>query len=258
MHKIFYQMELSHISDSEKCIIFLGDSFTWGQGLYLPNWAETRNDVMEHYYRIKKTESHLQWNEQKPFFRKQDFILKNDISFTNIVAKKLNRNCYKVVKNGENTTKNLLILKSFANKNFPYKDVIIVFQFSSIGREELEMENFDYQLILNEDRTIKDIFSDKVNLLFDKVNNELIRLQKEFGWKFYYLDWLGDFYRFSTEKFIEIGQKKLYKFDTLCYNYPIKIAYRDKIFYDYHLNEEANLLLANSIINFIQKDLENS
>lgn len=37
----------------------------------------------------------------------------------------------------------------------------------------------------------------------------------------------------------------------------IKIQYRDRTFYDYHLNREGNVLVADSIINHIQRDLEN-
>lgn len=254
----FYHLELSHYSQNNKFIIFIGDSYTWGQGLYLPNWAEERPETFQHFYETTKGwDTHLSWVQQEPFFRIEDNKLKNNLSFTNLVSERLNRTCYKAKHNGGSNSNNLFYLSKFNSDNFPYNDVIIIFQFTSVGREDLELNDEEVASLISNNITMEGVFKDKFELLFNKIDSKLRHLETELGWKYYYMDWLGDFYDFNPEKFIRFGEMSVKCIDTLTQNYHIKIDYKDRKFYDYHLSREGNILVADSIVKHLQKDLEN-
>lgn len=259
MHNKFYHLELSHYSQNNRYIIFAGDSYTWGQGLYLPKWFEERPEIFHHFYENSEgDEVHLNWIQQQTFFTSEDNKIKNSLSFTNLVAKKLDRTCYKKKDNGGSNFTNLSYLSKFNSDNFPHNDVIIIFQFTSVGRDELELNDEEANRLISNNFTIDDVLRDKFQSLFNKIDNKLKDLEIELGWKYYYMDWLGDFYDFCPDKFIKFGEDKAKCIDALTQNFHIKIQYRDKTFYDYHLNSEGNILVADSIIKHIEKDLEKS
>lgn len=260
MHNIYYPLELSNTLDSDKDIIFLGDSFTWGQGLYLPDWKENRPETFDFFYNeFDEYKNHIQWILQQNFITKEDLILKNNLSFTNIVADSLNRKCYKKIDNGGSISINRKILEFFCKTKLTKKDVILVFQFTSLGREDFsyitveEMGQYSLKEHTN-DKIITNILNDRLFEIYNSINILVNNLQNRLGWKCYYLDWLGDFGKFNEDKFIDINQNKSF-FELTC-NMPIKIEYKDKIFFDYHLNEAANKILADSILKKI--NLENS
>lgn len=261
MHKIYYLLELSNTSDSDKEIVFLGDSFTWGQGLYLPEWKQNRPEVFDFFYNnTDEYEHHIQWNDQKSFVTKNDLVVKNNLSFTNIVANSLNRKCYKRIDNGGSVSFNTQILDSFCRLESVKRDVILVFQFTALGREDFgnitdeEINKYFYKHHTN-DKVILDILNDRLFEIYNSVNTLVIQLENRLGWKCYYLDWLGDFAKFDDgNRFIRNNND--ISFFNLVNNNPIKIEHRDKLFCDYHLNSIGNKKLAESILEKI--NLENS
>ena len=66
---------------------------TWGQGLYLPSWIERKPDVLKEY--TKMDNDVLQWIVQQEFIDERDILIKDELSFTGIVSKELNRICVK-------------------------------------------------------------------------------------------------------------------------------------------------------------------
>ena len=258
MRNKFYHLELSHISDNDKYIIFLGDSYTWGQGLYLNHWIENKPEIFEHFYNTTNGfDTHLSWVQQEPFFGKIENEIKNNLSFTNIVAKKLNRNCYKSINNGGKNSVNLDFLKKFNQHNFGEKNVIVIFQFTTIGREDIHLTEEEANKLIRNNKIVDNIFKDKTSTLFDAIDNKLLNLKNELGWEYYYMDWLGEFYDFMPEKFITFGERKIPNISLLTNLYHNKILYKDRIFYDYHLNSKGNIFVADSIVNHIQQNLEN-
>jgi hypothetical protein len=81
--------------ENRKYITFIGDSFTWGQGLYLPSWVDRKPHL---FSQINKKE--IQWKDQEHFIDNEDLRIKDELSFTAIVAKELNRECVKKIENG--------------------------------------------------------------------------------------------------------------------------------------------------------------
>lgn len=257
MDKLYQQLRLSNTSDSDKYIMFLGDSFSWGQGLYLPKWLSENKERLDEIISNHPNESEISvnWIEQEKFVNIYDIREKDRLSFTNIVANTLNRKCLKRIHNGGSITSNIHILEEILKTGNIYKDVIIIFQFTSIAREELEnITEEEYKLLLAKNLDIRNILTNRIQKVFHKVDSILKELETKYGYKYFYLDWLGDFYDFNPDKFVKIGSSKC--FDPLSLNNPIKITYKDIIIWDGHLNETANKMMADFILNKI--NLENS
>jgi hypothetical protein len=261
MHNIYYQLQLSNTSDNSKEIVFIGDSFTWGQGLYLDYWKENRPELFEKFYaNTIENETHLQWIDQQEFIGKEEMIIKDNLSFTNKVGESLGRKVYKKKYNGGSITSNRQLLENFYKLESEKRDVILIFQFTSLGREDFGIitdEEFSrYNLLIHRpDSVVREILKDRIYSIYKSIDSIIDNLETELGWRCYYLDWLGDFSEFDEKnRFIKINDNT--SFFNLVLNNPIKIEYKDKIFYDYHLNRKGNIILAESILKKI--NLENS
>jgi hypothetical protein len=256
MDKLYHQLRLSNTSDNNQYIIFLGDSFSWGQGLYLPNWLDRKPTALSDIVLNHENEDEIcvNWTEQEKYIDDIDISLKDKLSFTNIVANKLDRKCLKRIHNGGSITSNVNILNEIVKTGNIYKDVIIIFQFTSIGREEIDgITDEEFKLLNSKNLDIKNILTSRIKKVFDRVDGILSMLEEKYGYRYFYLDWLGDFYNFAPDKFIKIGNSNC--FDSLIKDNSIKITYKDKLIWDGHLNEEANKMMANLITDKI--NLEN-
>ncbi len=252
MGNIYYQMRLSNISDSNKYMIFLGDSFTWGQGLYLLNWLDRKPEVLSEIINnhINEDEISVNWKEQEQYIDDIDIEIKDRLSFTNIVADKLDRKCLKKIDNGGAIWSNIITLNQILENGKIHKDMIIIFQFSSVGREEFDsITEEEFKLYNSQNLDIRNILTSRIKKIFDKVNDKLSAIESKYGYKYLYLDWFGDFYDFAPDKFIKIGKNKC--FNQLILNNYVKLTYKDKIICDGHLNEDANKNLAEHILNKI-------
>ena len=261
---------------NNKYILFLGDSFTWGQGLYLPSWLERKPEVFQNFldtHQTSEKEIGMQWVDQQAYFDLEDLKIKEKLSFTGIVGEALNRKVIKKRGNGGSISTNLVQLN---NTSFDYylnddmefgevslfdpffpKDCIIIFQFTSVGREDFEnLTEEEMNMAFDNDKSFKNIIHQRIKTLFDKVDSKLMELESKFGCKYYYLDWLGDFYDFKPEKFITINGHHYFNMMTAT-NY-IKIPYKDKYITDGHINAYGNGVIARNILKKIEKDLGNS
>ena len=251
--------------ENKKYIAFIGDSFTWGQGLYLPYWLDRKPHL---FSQINKKE--LQWKDQEHFIDNEDLRIKDELSFTGIVSKELGRECIKKIDNGGNNLGNLSILSSNIMVNidgipntfeFDKKDTIVIFQFTSFGRTDIinymteeEIEDILKIDIRQSREAINTLFRNRVKNHFDHINGRLEELSQEMGFEYWYLDWLGDFYEFLPAKFIDIqiGKNKGKYFSPLTHNMAIEVKFEDKIIRDGHLNEEGNKILAESILRWLR------
>ncbi len=251
--------------ENKKYIAFIGDSFTWGQGLYLPSWVDRKPKVFSSF-----KNSNITWIDQQPFIDKEDLKLKDELSFTNIVSTELNRICVKKPDNGGNNSDNVSMLKTIPRLlvngepidfKFENKDIILIFQFTHFPREgifnfmsEEEKNNLLKFDMVNSRELINKYFVDKVEKYFIEMDSTIDRIAKTAGFEYWYLDWNGDYYKFRPEKFIDIiiGKNKGKYFAPLVDSYKIKVNVGGVEYDDGHLNEEANQIIAESILRWLR------
>lgn len=251
--------------ESDKYIVFIGDSFTWGQGLYLPYWAYKTPQVFSSFKNLNIT-----WVDQQPFVSEDDLKLKDKLSFTNIVSTELNRVCVKKPDNGGNNLVNLSLLKTIPrllvngdplNFKFEDKDIILIFQFTHFGRDEIfnfmseEEKNNLLKFDITDARELINLhFNNKVEKYFSEIDSTIDTISKNVGFEYWYLDWLGDYYNFRPHKFIDItiGKNKGKYFAPLVDSYKIKVNIGGVEYNDGHLNEEGNKIIAESILEWLR------
>jgi hypothetical protein len=254
--------------ENKKYIAFIGDSFTWGQGLYLPSWVDRKPHL---FSQINKEQ--IQWTDQQDFIDSEDLRIKDELSFTGIVSKELGRSCIKKIDNGGNNLVNLVTLSTTNMLNvdgkptmfeFDKKDVIVIFQFTSFGRTDIinYMTEEEIEEILKIDiqqsrEPINRLFRNRVKNHFDHINGKLEQLSYEMGFEYWYIDWLGDFYEFLPDKFIDIqmGNDKGKYFAPLVDNFSIIVKIDNMEVRDGHLNKVANEMMAESILEWLQDKL---
>lgn len=251
--------------ENRKYIVFLGDSFSWGQGLYLPYWVDKKPDA------LRKLPEDIQWVHQEKFVDEEDLKIKDELSFTGIVSKQLGRECVKRVGNGGNNLVNLSIVSSDSmlsvdgkltpQFSFKNKDIILIFQFTHFGRNDIlqYMTEDEREEILKLDirdsrEAINRLFRNRVKAHFDYIDSKLETYSKGMGFEYWYMDWLGDFCEFRPDKFIDIkvGSNSRKYFSALVDGYDIKFNFEGRHMRDGHLNVEANKMIAESILEWLR------
>jgi hypothetical protein len=252
--------------ENRKYIAFIGDSFTWGQGLYLPSWIDRKPYLLS---QISKKD--LQWKDQENFIDNEDLRIKDELSFTGIVSKELGRECVKKIENGGSNLGNLTVISSDnmlsidgmpANHfSFNGKDIILIFQLTNFGRDEImiHMTDEEREEILKIDSsagidTINKLFKNRVKNHFEHIDKTLQKLSIKNRFEYWYLDWLGDYYDFLPHKFIdiEIGNNSGKYFAPLVDNFPIIVKFDGMEMRDGHLNKVANEMIAESILRWLR------
>jgi lysophospholipase L1-like esterase len=252
--------------ENKKYIAFIGDSFTWGQGLYLPSWIDRKPNLLSQI-----SNKDLQWKDQENFIDNEDLRIKDELSFTGIVSKELGRGCVKKIENGGSNLGNLVVISSdnmlnvdgepIPHFSFNGKDMILIFQLTNFGRDEIiiHMTDEEREEILKIDSadaipTITKLFKNRVKNYFEHIDNTLQRLSIENGFEYWYLDWLGDYYDFLPDKFIDIkiGNNSGKHFAPLVDNFPIIVKFDNKELRDGHLNKVANEMIAESILEWLR------
>ena len=113
-------------------IVFLGDSFTWGEGLELysefPKWVNEREIDNNNWVILRDKQ-----DEDSIKFR-------NEHRYPHLVASKLDCNYFVDTENGGTIARNMKVLKKILIDNLNVTDVVI--QFSTYSRETLHM-NFE-------------------------------------------------------------------------------------------------------------------
>jgi hypothetical protein len=251
--------------ENKKYIAFIGDSFTWGQGLYLSSWVERKPDVIS-----KINKKCYQWTDHQDYVDSEDLRIKDELSFTGIVSKELSRKCVKKPDNGGNNLGNLTIISTNNRLNvdgkltdflFHKKDLILIFQLTHFGRTDVidYMTDEEREEILKVDIrearvAINELFRNRVKNHFEHINQTLETLSNTLGFEYWYLDWMGDFYEFLPDKFIDInvGNSTGKYFSPLIEHYPIRVKFGDMEIKDDHLNADANIIIAESILKWLR------
>jgi hypothetical protein len=254
-------------------IIFAGDSFTWGQGLYyyskLPGLKIPESGQ---YIDTYVTPSHRKFLESKRFAR----LVANEFETFELVK----------TGNGGSDYESLKFIDNVFQKNgYKYEDIsYLIFQATEFMRSpfELEFEDkskelyFNHSIMKTQDihnvflkwlnknnYTLDDYEKLHLNQVFNKIKNKFKELEshgikcKIICWPLEYVDLIkNDDYMF--DKFIPIfyDNKNIDCFETFMKDYPEMMIESDPYFKnpirDGHLSLKAHKIVADSIINKIK------
>lgn len=273
-----------------KGLLFGGCSFTWGQGLYfysdLPKLKYPLNEFT--YKREELTDAHLRF---KDVFRYPRLVANNFNTFE--IVKGQNGggedetfDFFKTIFSKEKTNTSHYVLDRFDYEDIEY----IIIQTSQIWRNKFNFElnglkehamisvnnnhhgyNWDklYQWLLKNDKTIESVIDEHLKNQFNRFLNK-VEFYESKGIKVRFLSWEEDFYNliknnsYLMERFIKIKYKDVYynnirnmqdnnqhlriKFDTEFFG--------DNIPDDHHPSMECHKVIADSIIEFLEKEIK--
>jgi hypothetical protein len=254
-------------------IIFAGDSFNWGQGLYyysnLPNLKIPKTG---HYIDTYVTPSHRKFKDTKRFAR----LVVNEFETFELVK----------IGNGGSDYESLEFIDDIFKKDgYKYKDIsCVIFQTTQFMRSPFEIEvegeiqqlHFNHSIMkmhnmhdffikwLNENNyTLDDYERLHINQIFKKIKDKFIELEsngikcKIICWTTEYIDLIkNDEYMF--DKFIPIlyNNTTIDCFETFMEQYPEMMIKNDTNFEksvgDGHLSLNAHRIIADNIINKIK------
>lgn len=220
-------------------MLFIGDSFTWGQGLYFYKWKDEGR-------KFPDTIGGMYPSHQE-FITEDDLLYKDELSFSRLVS---NQYSLTPIKRNTNGGSNTELVMDMINLLDLHNNTIdkVVFQFTTISRyqfRDLNMGNIE-----NSVGTFEEIFAERIKNFFYYVDGILSYFSKLYNFEYCYMDWLGDFYSVSPTQFVtyQIGEAEYTYFDKFLNKYKIDMMIDNKPIIDLHLNKEGQDILSNSII----------
>ena len=222
-------------------ILFLGDSFTWGQGLYFYKWKEEN--------KLLPKEVGGMFPSHSDYIEEDDLEYKDKLSFTGLVSSHYNLEPIKRKTNGGSNTEivlDMLPLLDLHNNSIEK----LVFQFTTISRYQFRDLN-----IKDEDGLVgsfNDLFENRKYNFFKYIDNTLKYFSELYKFEYCYMDWLGDFYMFSPYKFVKYNKRDYY-FDKFLDEYKIDLDINGNKIIDLHLNIDGQKIISASIIDYFNK-----
>ena len=230
-------------------ILFLGDSFTWGQGLYFYKWKDEN----------RKFDGELggMYDSHRDYIRDEDLLYKDQLSYTGLVSSYYNLSQVKREKNGGSNTDIILDMIPMIDRCNNKIDKLI-FQFTAISRyffRDLNMSDIENVIKDDENRYIDDIIRERANAFFNYIDYTLSYFSNLYNFQYCYMDWLGDFYQFNPTKFVtyDVDGVQHKHFNPFLEKYKIDMFIDKTAIIDLHLNKEGQQILAKSIINYFNE-----
>lgn len=227
-------------------MLFLGDSFTWGQGLYFYKWQEEKKKLAP--------EVGGMYDAHSSYIEPDDLIYKDSLSFTGLVSSYYNLTPIKRQKNGGSNTEIVLDMIPMIDM---YNNSIdkLVFQFTSISRyhfRDLNMGIIETTYKDNDNRYIDKIIEERVENFYNYIDGILSYFSKLYNFQYCYMDWLGDFYQFDPTKFItfDVDGVEYKHFHPFLHKYKIDLDIDNKKIVDLHLNKDGQAISSASIIKY--------
>lgn len=220
-------------------ILFLGDSFTWGQGLYFYKWKEEGREMPSNVGGMFPSHSDL--------IKADDLEYKDKLSFTGLVSTHYNLLPIKRTENGGSNTEILLDAITLIDKHNNSIEKL-VFQFTTVSRYQFRDLNITDEDALNP--SFSSMFEQKSFNFFKHIDGILKYYSNLYKFEYCYMDWLGDFYKFNPYKFVRYpyNKKEVYYFNELLDDYKIDIDINQHKIIDLHLNKDAQDILSTGII----------
>jgi hypothetical protein len=221
-------------------ILFIGDSFTWGQGLYFYKWIKERK-------KFPPNTIGGSWHTHEEFITEDDLKYKDALSYTKLVSDYYNCEPIKIQTNGGSNTEHIFDMMKLIDE---HRDSIskLVFQFTALSRyhwRDLNL-NFDKDYYGSFDS----LYYKRCGEFFNYIDSILKYYSTIYDFEYCYLDWLGDSYPHSDTKFVkyEVDDKTYYNFNEFLEKYKLDLMIDGTHIVDLHLNKEGQKILSNSII----------
>ena len=232
-------------------ILFLGDSFTWGQGLYFEKWYEDGIGV-------DFINNHLPPDYTQELMSYEDDEIRKKYHFPNLVSRELNTQYVTKWGNGGSNYDIINMLQNVTYQMIPNGIELLVVQFNDFMRDsEYVIESLVKNIGSNEDN-FEYIMMEQIN----KINNFCNYPKWHYGDSFQKLPWIG----FSWRDDMGRALKKYYpdnyiplKYNGNEYEGFIQL-YDEDIFLhnsipnckDEHFNKKGHEIISNSILDKIQ------
>lgn len=222
-------------------ILFIGDSFTWGQGLYFYKWIEEGR-------KFPNTIGGMYPSHQE-FITEEDLKYKDELSYTKLVADYYNCQPIKIQANGGSNTEHIFDMLKLIDE---HRDSIskLVFQFTTLSRYQFRDLNLKFDE--NYDGDFDNLYYKRCGEFFNYVDSIIKYHSTIHGFEYCYLDWLGDVYQHSPQQFVtyKVDGQYHYIFNDFLEKYKLDLIIDSKPIIDLHLNKEGQQILKNGIIDF--------
>jgi|TARA_B100000212_G_scaffold314697_1_gene268408 lysophospholipase L1-like esterase len=238
-------------------IVFLGDSFTWGQGLPIEKWIQTDNLSFKECNKFSPPEYSCEsYNYEDDNYRKQNH-------FPNLVAQHFNKSYVTKFGNGGNNNDIVDILQNFGCHFVDIRGIdYFVIQFTDFVRDPY----FSFtQSIIHEqgdsfkfNKDLDKFFEDYIKKQIEQIDDCLKDINKKwfgFSWREDYGKILKQYY---PSNYIPLSHNnKLYNnFGKILQDdHYLTLAGKWDGIEDGHMNSDGHRVIANSIINKINSYL---
>ena len=227
-------------------ILFLGDSFTWGQGLYIEKWISEGASISQinDATPVEYTAENLDY---------LDDVVRKKLHYPNIVSQYLNRPYATKWGNGGSNEDIIHILEHSVNASIQISGLeLVVIQFTHVFRDELFEK-------LIEDIPYDDFLIIYVKLLMNKIRNAIDKVTNPNNREipFLVMSWIDDvgvvLKNHYADQFIEFkyNNEEYLSIEKLALNKDLNLS---KKFYvaDAHLTKEGHEIIAKGVIDKIQ------
>ena len=234
-------------------IAFLGDSFTWGQGLPMEMWIETNK------FSIAQINNLMPPKHPSELYNYEDDVYRKQNHFPNLVAKHFNKSYITKFGNG-GTNKNIVdIIKKIDSQCDGNGIDFYVIQFTEVSRDPYIQSGMnewieDYNNLTLKDNSVEKMFEKYIKEQIKTIDNMITTYNK----KWYGFSWRDDFGKILEENYpknyipIDYNNKSYNNFEELRNEHRhLMLSGKYKGIDDSHLNSDGHKVLANSIINKI-------
>lgn len=251
-------------------IVFLGDSFTWGQGLFFEKWASEGKDVKNWFNKNGDVDEypHETIDYESDKYRRENH-------FPAIVAKYFNKTYTTRWGNGGSNWDIINILNNVPSLAPQYRNTIDLFviQFTDFTRTDhrliresdlinelpFKRDKFPLETNYDDNAIIDELLNDELRLQIDMVNDIIVN---KMGKKWIGLSWLDDMGSILEKDYPENHIKVEYNgiiyksFERVYQEKDRNLLFLTEKFgiKDDHFNLEGHQFIANNIIKKIEKN----
>jgi|14BtaG_2_1085337.scaffolds.fasta_scaffold08855_4 lysophospholipase L1-like esterase len=233
-------------------IIFLGDSFTWGQGLQLSYWIDNGKSIEECNKLMPPDVPSETYDYYTDEFRRKHH-------FPNLVSKHFNKSYVTKYGNGGTNNDIVEILDSLPNQMDCGGIDFFVIQLTESSRDLPEHYASNKELNLPLTEQIKEIDKWLEEYKEDKIKQIIGKIRLISNAPFFITTWRKDFNHILEKKFkeylipLQYNENTYISFEELGEeNKHLHLNHQFEDSHDLHLNIDAHKIIASSIINKVE------